>query len=294
MYKNASKVFITRDISSNGLLRIFYRISKDTRICGNIGVKLHSGELGGSHFIKPEIINPLVKQVNGTIIDANTPYAGNRNNNVGHWITLEKHGFTQIAACDLLDEDGDIGISVPNGKYLHANYVGSHLLRYDSIVMLTHFKGHHTCGFGGTLKDYSIGLASLRGKIWIHTAGQSMENVYYPTIQEHFLDAMVDAMLSIQLLQKNIIFITFMNNLSVDGDGSSHPRLPLIKDMGVLASVDPVALDIACLDLLYGLHDEGKKYLLQRIEEKNGIYLITAARERGIGNTNYTLISLDI
>lgn len=293
MNKNISEVFIINDISSDGLLQIFNRISRDTRIYGKIGVKLHSGELGGSHFIKPEIIDSLIKQINGTIIDANTPYEGNRNNNVGHWITMEKHGFTQIAACDILDEDGDVGIPVPNGKYLHTNYVGTHLLRYDSIVMLTHFKGHETCGFGGALKDYSIGLASLRGKIWMHTAGQSMENVYYPTKQEHFFEAMVDAMLSIQGLHKNIIFITFMNNLSVDGDGSSHPRPPQINDMGILASLDPVALDKACLDLLYDLNDERKKYLIQRIKEKNGTYLITAAKECGIGNSNYTLISLD-
>lgn len=293
MCNYTSEVFITGNISDEGLLRIFQKVSRNIDIRGKIGVKLHSGEIGGSHFIKPEIVVPLIKQVGGTIIDANTPYAGNRNNNAGHWLTLKKHGFTQIADCDLLDEDGDIGISVLNGKYLQTNYVGSHLFRYDSIVMLTHFKGHHTCGFGGALKDFSIGLASRRGKIWIHTAGQSMEDVYYPTIQEHFLDAMVDAMLSMQALYKNIIFITFMNNLSVDGDGSSHPRPPQIRDMGILASTDPVALDTACLDLLYGLQEEGKKDLVQRIEEQNGTYLIAAAKERGIGNQNYNLISLD-
>ena len=286
-----SKVYIITEINTNSLMELFDFVTAGKQFgSGKTGIKVHSGELGGNNFVKPSLIKDIVKKLNGTIVDANTPYSGNRNNNIGHWKTFKEHGFTEIANCDLLDEEGDIELPVIGGKYLSKNYVGSHFFNYDSFLVLTHFKGHSTCGFGGALKDYSIGLASLKGKCWIHTAGQSKDNVYFPTTQEQFLDAMVEAMSSINKLNREFLFINIMNNLSIDGDGNANPREPEIDDIGILASFDPVALDKACLDLIYGLEDEGKKGIINRIEEKKGIYVIREAGERKIGNINYELI----
>lgn len=286
-----SKVYIVTEITNNSLIELFdFVINEKPFGCGKTGIKVHSGELGGNNFVKPSLISNIVKKLNGTIVDANTPYSGNRNNNIGHWKTFKEHGFMDIANCDLLDEEGDVELPVIGGKYLSRNYIGSHFFNYDSFLVLTHFKGHSTCGFGGALKDYSIGLASLKGKCLIHTAGQSTDDVYFPTAQEQFLDSMVDAMSSIKNLNREFLFISIMNNMSIDGDGNANPRKPEIDDIGILASFDPVALDKACLDMIYGLEDAGKMGMINRIEEKKGMHVIKEAEKRKIGNTNYELI----
>lgn len=288
-----SKVYFSKEINNQSIMKIFEKaVNKEQFSEGEIGIKVHSGEMGGNNFVKPIIIKDLVSKLNGTIIDGNTPYDGNRNNNAGHWMTFREHGFTDIARCDLLDEDGDDELPVRSGKFLSINYIGNHLLKYDSFVMITHFKGHSTCGFGGALKDYSIGLASLKGKCWIHTAGQSLNDVYFPTSQKDFLDSMVDAMCSIKDLNKKFIFINIMNNLSIDGDGNANPRTPEIDDIGILASRDPVAIDKACIDMIYNLKGNAKNSMISRIEEKNGRYVIEEAYKRGIGKIDYELISL--
>lgn len=292
MYKY-SNVYFTKAVNSNGIMNIFQKVNKNNIIQGKAGIKIHSGEIGGYNYIKPELIKELVKAVNGIIIDANTPYAGNRNNNMGHWMTLREHGFTQIAECDLLDENDDAEINVENGNFIHKSYIGTHLLNYESILVVAHFKGHATCGYGGALKDYSIGLASLKGKCWIHTAGQSIDDIDYPTKQEAFFGAMVDSMIAMKQLNKRFIFINVMNNLSADGDGCPNPRLPEIDDIGILASTDPVALDKACIDMIYNFKGSKQNSLIERIEEKKSLYLVSLSYKQKIGNINYKLINID-
>lgn len=294
MTNTCSQVYYTSEISDYSLLRIYnflgFQHSK------KVAVKVHSGEPGGHYFLNPSLIAPLVKHINGTIIDANTPYEGHRTYTTDHYNSMKCHGFCDIATCDIIDKDGSSIIPVPNGKRITVNYVGSHLLYYDSIIILNHFKGHKAAGFGGVLKDMSIGLASKEGKCWIHTAGQSLTDVNFPTKQEWFLESMADAAKSIQVLNMPMAFISFLNNLSADGDGCSNPSKPEIDDQGIFASFDPVALDQACLDIIRTRgqqHNKSNCELLNRIAKLNGEYTIKAARKQAVGSILYELINID-
>lgn len=288
MCHNASQVFFTPDISSSGLLHIYSCLK--FRPVGRVAIKLHSGEPGGNYFLNPTIISPLIQKVKGTIIDANTPYAGHRSHTQEHYESMKQHGFFNIAPCDIIDEDGSIEIPILCGIRIQSNYVGSHLLNYKSIIIINHFKGHRTAGFGGVIKDMSIGLASKEGKCWIHTAGQSKTDVYTATPQDYFLESMVDAAKSIQSLGMPMVFISFLNNLSADGDGSDHPRKPELADQGILASYNPVALDQACLDLVRSTArkcNNSNCALIERIESLHGEHVITAAVRSGLGSNAY-------
>lgn len=278
-----SEVFYTSKISGLGLLNIYKHLN--FQCIEKVAVKIHCGEHSGSYYLKPTLIAPLVKEINGTIIDANTPYDGNRCYTQNHYKLMNSHGFCNIAKCDIIDEDGSTEIHIPNGKRIITNFIGSHLLNYKSVIILNHFKGHKTAGYGGVIKDLSIGLASKEGKVWIHTAGQSLTNVNFSTNHNWFIESMADAAQSILSLDMQFVFISFLNNLSVDGDGCSTQREPEIPDIGIMASFDPVALEQACIDMI---KLEAKRYgklncsLIKRITELNGEYLITASKNQKI------------
>lgn len=289
-----SKVFFVPEISSCALINI-YKILK-FQFIEKVAIKVHSGESSENYYLSPSLIKPLTDYLNGTIIDANTPYGKNRSTTQLHYKSMKEHGFLDIAPCDIIDEDGSTKINVPNGKRLTTNYVGSHLLNYKSIVVLNHFKGHKTAGYGGVLKDLSIGLASKEGKCWIHTAGKSLTNVNVPTNPSYFFEAMADAARAVQLLDIKFAFISILNNLSADGDGSLLQRKPELPNIGIMASLDPIALEQACIDKIKSVSRYYYKSdcdLIKNINKLNGEYLITASVEQNIGTNFYELININ-
>lgn len=290
-----AKVYFTKEITSEKLIEIYNNLDK--KLNGNVGVKISTGEPGGKHFLNPNLIKDLVSKVNGTIIECNTAYKGRRNTTEEHLKAVEEHGFTKIAKVDILDSEGEIPLGVSRGKHLKVNYVGKNLQNYDSILMLSHFKGHAMGGFGGALKNMSIGIASRNGKAWIHTAGiTNNPDILWDNIakQDDFLESMAEADLSVmEYFDNNIVYINVINNLSVDCDCSSNPAKPCMKDIGIMASTDPVALDKACLDLIYKSTDDGKKDMIERIERQHGTYIINYAKELEIGTDEYEVIDID-
>ncbi len=290
-----SKVLFTKNIDSNSLIKIYEMLDK--RLNGKVAVKISTGEPGGHNFLNPNLIKDLVSKLNGTIVECNTAYAGRRNTTDEHWKAIKEHGFLDIANVDIMDEDGDMAIPVRNGLHLKENFVGAHLANYDSMLMLSHFKGHAMGGFGGALKNMSIGVASSSGKAWIHTAGKTNEpNKLWDNLpeQDSFLESMAEADESvIDYMKGNIVYINVINNLSIDCDCDSNPEAPCMADIGIVASVDPVAIDKACLDFVYNSNDEGKKRLIERIESRHGIHTIEHAHRLGIGNMEYELINID-
>lgn len=285
-----SKVYFTKDLSQEGLIKIYQALNP--KLEGKIGVKIHSGEKGNQNFLRPEFMKKLVDLLDGTIIECNTAYDGERNTNEKHLALLEKHGWNKLYKVDLLDEDGEMELNVLNGKHLKTNYVGSHLASYDSILVLSHFKGHPMGGFGGALKNISIGLASSHGKAVIHGAGD--QDAIWTADHDSFLESMSEAASSIMDYKKDkIAFINVMKNMSVDCDCCSEAQDPKIKDIGILASLDPVALDKACLDLVYKSEDPGKKDLIERIESRNGSLTVKHAARLGVGSLDYELINID-
>ena len=289
-----SKVYFTKQITPESLIRIYEKLEK--KLSGNVAVKISTGEPGGHNFLNPNLIKDLVTKLNGTIVECNTAYAGRRNTTEEHWKAIKEHGFMDIAKVDIMDEDGDMPIPVSGGIHLKENYVGSHLKNYDSMLMLSHFKGNAMGGFGGALKNMSIGVASSSGKTWIHTAGKTRlpdELWNNLPMQDHFLESMAEADESvINYMKGNIVYINVINNLSIDCDCDSNPEAPCMADIGIAASIDPVACDKASLDLVYNSEDEGKQRLIARIEEKHGIRTIEHAEELGIGTTNYEIINI--
>ena len=290
-----SKVLFTKNIDSNSLIKIYEMLDK--RLNGKVAVKISTGEPGGHNFLNPNLIKDLVSKLNGTIVECNTAYAGRRNTTDEHWKAIKEHGFLDIANVDIMDEDGDMAIPVRNGLHLKENFVGAHLANYDSMLMLSHFKGHAMGGFGGALKNMSIGVASSSGKAWIHTAGKTNEpNKLWDNLpeQDSFLESIAEADESvIDYMKGNIVYINVINNLSIDCDCDSNPEAPCMADIGIVASVDPVAIDKACLDFVYNSNDEGKKRLIERIESRHGIHTIEHAHRLGIGNMEYELINID-
>ena len=289
-----SIVYMTKEITPESLVRIYHALG--AALAGSVAVKLSTGEPGGHNFLQPELIGNLVQELKGTIVECNTAYEGRRNTSRAHWETIRDHGFAAIAPCDILDEDGHMPLPVTDGYHLKENYVGTHLQNYDSMLMLSHFKGHAMGGFGGALKNMSIGLASSYGKIWIHSSGTStrFEDVFTAD-HDSFLESMADADRSVMdyMGRENIVYINVANRLSVDCDCDAHPHDPEMKDIGIFASADPVALDQACVDAVYASEDEGKAALIERMESRNGIHTVEAAETHGLGSRRYELRCID-
>lgn len=286
---NASTVYFTSDISSRGLMNIYERLGFEPQ--GNVAVKISTGEAGGSYYLSPDLIKDLVQSVNGTIVECNTAYGGSRSSTAMHKQVAEEHGFTEIANVDILDEEGSINLDIPNAKHLEYDMVGSHYQNYDSTIVLSHFKGHSMAGFGGAVKNISIGFASSSGKSYIHSAGTRTSG-FGGASQDEFLESMAEAALAIATDKKDdIVYINVMNNLSVDCDCDSNPAEPDMHDIGILASTDPVALDKACVDLVYEAEDG--ESLIQRMESRNGIHTLEYGAEIGLGNLNYEIVNID-
>ena len=286
-----SKVYFTKDISKESVLKMYQVLEK--KLKGNIAVKIHSGESGNQNYIKPEMYEEIIKYLNGTVVECNTAYDGERNTTEKHKKLLDNHNWTKYFNVDLLDEEEpDLILNIPNGKIIQKNYIGKNIEKYDSMLVVSHFKGHPMGGYGGALKQLSIGLASSKGKAYIHGAGVE-ENIW---TAEHdlFLESMADAANSvIEYFNKNIAYINIMKNMSVDCDCCAKAEDPCMKDIGILSSTDPVALDQACIDLVYNSNDEGKSHLIERIESRNGIHTIEAASKLNIGSREYELINID-
>lgn len=284
-----SKVFLIREITPEAVLRIYEAMGAD--LPGKVAVKLHSGEVGNQNFIRPDFWKPMVDKIHGTIVECNTAYEGQRNTTEKHWSTMKLHGWTSIADVDIMDEESDLELPVPEGKRIQTNYVGAHLSNYDSMLVLTHFKGHPMGGFGGSLKNISIGIASAYGKAYIHGAGDAEK--IWTADHDSFLESMADAAKSIlNYFEEKIAFINVMCNMSVDCDCCAVAEDPKMADIGILASLDPVALDQACLDLVYASDDPGKSHLIERIESRNGVHTVEAAAEIGTGSREYELIEM--
>lgn len=290
-----SKVYFTKEITPESLIKIYEQVGKELK--GNVAIKISTGEPGGHNFLNPNLIKNLINKLNGTIVECNTAYAGRRSTTEEHWKAIKEHGFMDIADVDIMDADGEISIPVSEGIHLKENYVGRNIEKYDSMLMLSHFKGHQMGGFGGALKNMSIGVASSGGKTWIHTAGATKKpSELWENLpeQDHFLESMAEADASvIDYMNGNIVYINVINNLSIDCDCNKNPEAPCMADIGIVASVDPVAIDKACLDLVYNSEDKGKERLIARIEERHGIRTIEHAEELGIGTTSYELVNID-
>lgn len=283
-------VYMTTDISPEGLMAVYEALGV-TIDAQNVAVKLSTGETG-SNYLDPALIQDLVQTVNGTIVECNTAYGGERANTAMHKQLAEDHGYTAIANVDIMDEEGSMSIPIEGGKQLTEDLVGSHFANYDYYVVLSHFKGHAMAGFGGAIKNISIGIGSSEGKNLIHTAGQGGSMWSAP--QDPFLEAMADAGKGVSdYLDGNIIYINVMNRLSVDCDCDGNPAEPDMHDIGILASTDPVAVDQACIDLIYEQADGDGASLVQRIESRNGLHTLEAAEEIGLGSRAYQLESID-
>lgn len=291
-----AKVYFTKEITPQSVIKVYEKLG--IKLPGNVAVKLHSGEEGNQNYIKPDFVKAIVERVNGTVVECNTAYEGARNATDKHKKLLEKHGWTKYFNVDLMDEAGpDMVLDIPNGKVIKKNYVGKNLKNYDSLLVLSHFKGHPMGGYGGALKQLSIGVASSAGKSYIHSAGKYTDQTKVwgdlPE-QDKFLESMADAASSVvNYFKPNVAYINVMCNLSVDCDCCAVAEDPCMKDIGVLASLDPVAIDQACIDLIYNSKDPGKEHFIKRVERQNGIHTIEAASSIGVGSRNYELINID-
>lgn len=291
-----SKVYFSKEITPLNLVRMYEVLGKE--LPGKVAIKLHSGEHGNKNYLKPEFVKPLVEYVGGTVVECNTAYPGERNYTDKHLKLIKEHEWDKFFKFDLLDaEEPDLVLDIPNGKILKQNYVGKNLSNYDSMLVLSHFKGHAMGGYGGALKQLSIGCASTAGKSLIHTAGftDNQEECFknLPE-QDKFLESMADAASSmVNYFKGNIVYINVMKNISKDCDCDGHASAPCMEDIGVLASLDPVAIDQACLDLIYNSQDPGKDILIDRIESLHGVHTIESASILGIGSREYELIDID-
>ena len=284
-----STVYFTRDLTPGAMLRLYDALG--VQLPGRVAVKLHSGEPGNQNFLRPDFMKPMIDRVEGAIVECNTAYDGGRNTTKAHKITMERHGWLSAAQVDILDETEDMELPIPCGKVIQKNFVGANLQHYDSLLVLSHFKGHPMGGFGGALKNISIGIASSRGKQYIHGAGDM--DKFWDADHDAFLESMADAAWSIHhRFQGKVAYLNVMKNMSVDCDCCAVAADPKIGDIGILASLDPVALDQACLDLVYASDDPGKGDLIERIESLNGVHTVEAAAALGIGSREYELVEL--
>ena len=282
-------VYMTRAITPEGLMAVYQALQWEPQ--GRVAVKLSTGEPPASNYLRPELIAGLVQSLDGTIVECNTAYGGSRAETAMHYQVAEDHGFTAIADFQILDEDGSMTLPVQGGTRLSENYVGAAFEDYDSYLVLSHFKGHSMAGYGGAIKNISIGLGSSEGKAWIHSAGSSLTNPWGGD-QDAFLESMAEAGKSVSdYLGDQIVYINVMNRLSVDCDCDGNPAEPDMHDIGILASTDPVALDQACIDLVYGAEDG--QSLVNRIESRNGLHTLEHAQQIGLGSRSYELVSID-
>ena len=291
-----SKVYFTKEITPESVVKMYETLG--VNLPGKVAVKLHSGEEGNQNYIRPEFVKAIVEKVNGTVVECNAAYEGARNSTEKHKKLIEDHGWTKYFDVDIMDAEGpDVVLEVPNGKILKENFVGKDIEKYDSMLVLSHFKGHPMGGYGGALKQLSIGCASSEGKSWIHSAGQSKDQTkIWANLpeQDKFLESMADAASSVvKHFGKNIVFINVMCNLSVDCDCCAVAEDPCMKDIGILASTDPIAIDQACIDLVYNSKDPGRDHFVERVERQNGVHTIEAAAELGFGTREYEMINVD-
>lgn len=283
-----SKVLFTKNLTGEGLINIYEKLG--VKLEGNIAIKLHSGEAGNQNYLRPEFVKPLIEKLGGTVVECNTAYAGERNTSEKHKKLIEEHGWSKYFKFDLMDEEGP-------DKVLKENFIGKNLTNYDSMLVLSHFKGHPMGGYGGALKQLSIGCASSEGKAWIHSAGQSKDQyTIWDNLpkQDRFLESMADAASTVNdLFKGKVVYINVMKNLSVDCDCCAVAEDPCMQDIGILASTDPVAIDQACIDLVYNSEDKGKEHFIERVESRHGIHTIEVAEELGVGSREYELINID-
>ncbi len=292
---DTSTVFMTTEISPEAIVKLYKALGRDAN--GKVAIKISTGEPGGHNYLKPELISDLVKLTNGTIVECNTAYTGKRFSTEDHLKAAEDHGFTAIAPVDIMDADGEVQLPVKGGKHLKYDIVGSHYPDYDFTVILSHFKGHAMGGFGGAVKNMSIGIASSNGKSYIHSGGEleTTDGLWSNLAQQDlFLESMAEAAKAIaDHCGENIIYINVANNLSVDCDCDANPAAPEMHDIGILASLDPIALDRACTDLVRNSDDPGKEHLIERIDSRNGMHTLDYGEEIGLGSQTYRIVRLD-
>lgn len=287
-----SKVYFSKTITPEKVLELYKLIN--TPLSGKVAVKVHSGETGNQNFLRPDFWKPLIDHVGGTVVECNTAYEGTRNTTEKHVKTMKDHGWTDNFPVDIMDAEGpDLVLSIEKGKQIQKNYVGKNLANYDSMLVLSHFKGHPMGGYGGALKQLSIGAASSFGKAYIHGAGEPEK--IWTSDHDSFLESMADAALSVvDYFKGNLVYINVMKNMSVDCDCCAVAEDPCMKDIGILISLDPIAIDQACLDLVYAATDDpGQAHLLERIESRNGVHTIEASAELGFGSREYELIEVE-
>ena len=288
------KVYFTKTITPEKLVEMYDILKKPLK--GKVGVKIHSGEQGNKNYLRPEFLKPIVEHVKGTIVEGNTAYPGARNTTEKHLKLMREHGWSEIFKVDILDSEADITLEIPEGKLITKNFVGRNIIRYDSCLVISHFKGHQMGGFGGALKQLSIGFGSSAGKSYQHSAGKTTnQNIVWSNVctDKEFKEAMADAAYSIvKYFKGNMAFINMMVNISIDCDCDGNAKKPCMKDIGILSSTDPVALDKACLDLIYNSDDPGKKELIERIESKLGPHIIESSVLLGTGSSDYELITV--
>ena len=291
-----SKVYFIKEITPENIIKAYNAVGK--KLEGNVAVKMHSGEKGNKNYLRPEFVKDVINYVHGTVVECNTAYEGARNSTEKHLELIKEHEWEKYFPFDLLDREGpDMELDIPSGKVLKKNYVGKDLAKYDSLLVLSHFKGHAMGGYGGALKQLSIGCASSAGKTLIHTAGKETDQTkLWDNLpeQDRFLEAMADAASSVvDYFKGNAVYINVMKNISIDCDCDGNASAPCMQDIGILASLDPVAVDQACLDLVYNSTDSGKDKLINRIESLHGVHTIEAAYDLGVGNREYELVDLD-
>lgn len=291
-----AKVYFIKEITPENVVKIYEKLGKE--LPGKVAVKVHSGEAGNQNYLHPEFMKPMVDKVNGTIVECNTAYSGERNNTEKHKKLMENHEWSKYFDVDIMDAEGpDLEIEIPNGKVIKQNYLGKNITNYDSMLVLSHFKGHPMGGYGGALKQLSIGCASSAGKSWIHSAGKEKDqNKLWSNLPEQdlFLESMADAAASVvEYFKGNMAFINIMCNMSVDCDCCAVAEDPCMKNIGILASLYPIAIDQACIDLVKNSNDPGKEHLLERINSRHGTHTIDSAVELGFGTKEYELINID-
>ena len=286
-----SIVYFSRTITPEKVLELYQKLGKE--LPGKVAIKVHSGEVGNQNFLRPPFWKPIIDHVGGTVVECNTAYPGARNTTKRHMKTFKKHGWIDYFTVDLLDAEGpDMVLDIPQGKIIQKNYVGKDMANYDSTLVLSHFKGHPMGGYGGAIKQLSIGFASSFGKAYIHGAGEPKK--IWTADHDSFLEAMADAALSVkEYFGENAVYVNVMKNMSVDCDCCAIAKDPCIADIGILVSLDPVAIDQACVDLVYGCDDPNKSHLIQRIESRNGIHTIEAAVAIGLGSREYDLVEVE-
>lgn len=290
-----SKVYFTKRTNAEGLIKLYEKLGVSLK--GNVAVKLHSGEKGNQNFVRPEFVRPLIDLVHGTVVECNTAYEGARNTTDRHIELMKHHGWTKYFRVDILDAKNDFEVEIPNGITIHKNYLGEGIKAYDSMLVLSHFKGHPMGGFGGAIKQLSIGCASSGGKAYIHSAGVTTDQYTlwdHVAPQDQFLESMADAASSvIEFFKGNLIYINMLVNLSVDCDCCAVAEDPCMNDIGMMISLDPLAIDQACIDMIYNSKDRGKDHFIARVERQHGIHTLEAAEKLNYGSREYELINID-